>query len=49
MAKALISRELATFLESGLSITVATCDRELKPDGAVAWAVRRIRKAHSEH
>src|SRR5512134_359407 len=38
--KLLISDELATFLESGLSIVVATRDRELQPDGATAWAAR---------
>ena len=35
-----IPDELAKFLESGLSITVATRDGELQPDGAVAWAAR---------
>jgi hypothetical protein len=35
-----ISEPLATFLESGLSINVATRDGELQPDGEVAWAVR---------
>lgn len=38
--KALITEELAEFLESGLSITVATRDAELQPDGAIAWAAR---------
>lgn len=36
----LISEYLATFLESGLSIVVATRDGQLQPDGAIAWAVR---------
>ena len=36
----LISDELASFLESGLSINVATRDDELQPDGAMGWAVR---------
>lgn len=36
----LISPELATFLESGLSITVGTRNGELEPTGARAWAVR---------
>lgn len=35
-----IPDELATFLESGLSIVVATRDGRLQPDGAVGWAVR---------
>jgi hypothetical protein len=35
-----ISEELATFLESGLSIIVATRDDGLQPDGALAWAAR---------
>ncbi len=39
-AKPLISDELATFIESGLSINVGTCDRDLEPDGAIAWAAR---------
>ena len=38
--KGLISEELAAFLESGLSIVVATRDGELQPDGAAAWAAR---------
>jgi hypothetical protein len=38
--EALISEELAGFLESGLSITLATRDDELQPDGAIAWAAR---------
>jgi len=33
-----ISDPLACFLEHGLSITVATRDDELQPDGATAWA-----------
>jgi hypothetical protein len=37
---ALISDELARFLESGISINVATRDEDLQSDGAVAWAVR---------
>lgn len=36
----MVSEELATFLESGLSITVATRDGEMQPDGALAWAAR---------
>lgn len=35
-----ISSELATFLESGLAIVVATRDGDLQPDGAIAWAAR---------
>ncbi|HET9250745.1 MAG TPA: pyridoxamine 5'-phosphate oxidase family protein [Candidatus Eisenbacteria bacterium] len=35
-----ISAELATFLESGLSIVVGTRNENLEPDGAVAWAAR---------
>ncbi len=35
-----ISEELASFLESGLSITAATRDADLRPDGARAFAVR---------
>jgi len=38
--KTLISDELKAFLESGLSIVIATRDGELQPDGAVAWAAR---------
>ncbi len=38
--KVLISDELADFLQSGLSIVVATRDGDLEPDGAVAWAAR---------
>lgn len=34
-----ISEELKTFLESGLSIVVATRDGRLQPDGASGWAV----------
>ena len=37
-ARRLISDELAGFLQSGVSINVATRDDELQPDGAVAWA-----------
>ncbi|MEW5919277.1 MAG: pyridoxamine 5'-phosphate oxidase family protein, partial [Gemmatimonadota bacterium] len=37
---AFISDELAQFLESGLSIVVATRDGDLQPDGASAWAAR---------
>jgi len=40
MRKPRVSRELAKFLESGLSIVVATRDRDLQPDGAAACAVR---------
>jgi len=36
----LISDELTTFLESGLSINVASRNEELQPAGVVAWAVR---------
>jgi hypothetical protein len=39
-AKRLISDDIAGFLESGLSINVGTCDDDLQPDGAVAWAAR---------
>lgn len=35
-----ISDELVEFLQSGLSIVVATRDGDLQPDGAVAWAAR---------
>lgn len=35
-----ISPELGEFLESGLSIVVATRDGTLRPGGAVAWATR---------
>jgi hypothetical protein len=38
-ARSLIPSELAEFLESGLSIVVATRDREMQPDGAAACAV----------
>ena len=43
MASSVISTELAAFLESGLSIVVATRDADLQPDGAIAWAAR-VRK-----
>jgi hypothetical protein len=36
--EAKISDELAAFLESGLSIVVATRDGALEPSGAAAWA-----------
>jgi len=39
-ARAFISDEIAAFIESGLSINVGTCDSELEPDGAIAWAAR---------
>ena len=39
-AKPRISAELGEFLESGLSVVLATRDPGLRPDGAVAWAVR---------
>jgi hypothetical protein len=35
-----ISEPTAAFLEAGLSITLATRDGELQPDGAAAWAAR---------
>lgn len=35
----MIPDELSVFLESGLSIVVATRDGELQPNGAVAWAL----------
>lgn len=38
--KRLLTPELATFLESGLSIVVGTRDASLRPDGAAAWAIR---------
>ncbi len=38
--KSSIPDELAGFLESGLSIVVATRDAEMEPDGAAAYAVR---------
>jgi hypothetical protein len=38
--KVAISSELAEFLESGLSVILATRDSELQPDGAAAYAVR---------
>jgi hypothetical protein len=37
-AEAKISGELAAFLESGLSIVVATRDGAMEPSGAAAWA-----------
>ncbi len=40
MSRTRISAELAEFLQSGLSIVLATRDDELQPDGAVAWAAR---------
>jgi hypothetical protein len=39
-ARRLISDELASFLQSGVSINVATRDDELQPEGAIAWAAR---------
>lgn len=36
----IISAELASFLESGLSITAGTRDAALRPDGARAFALR---------
>ena len=39
-ARRLISDELAGFLQSGVSINVATRDDELQPEGAIAWAAR---------
>ena len=39
-ARTLISDQIATFIESGLSINVATRDSDLEPDGAIAWAAR---------
>ncbi|HET9943284.1 MAG TPA: hypothetical protein VFR05_08085 [Terriglobia bacterium] len=36
----LISNDLKSFLESGLSINVASRDDELQANGVVAWAVR---------
>lgn len=38
MPPSTISTDLADFLESGLSIVVATRDADLQPNGAVAWA-----------
>jgi hypothetical protein len=38
--KALISKELAEFLQCGLSIVMATRNGELEPAGALAWAAR---------
>lgn len=35
-----ISEEIASFLESGLSITAGTRDADLRPDGARAFALR---------
>ncbi len=35
-----IGDELASFLESGLAIVIATRDADLQPDGAWAWAAR---------
>lgn len=40
MSLSRISTELASFLESGLSIVMATRDDDLRPDGALAWAAR---------
>ena len=39
-SKPLISNDLLEFIESGLSITVATRDGELQPNGAMAWAAQ---------
>lgn len=39
-AHALIPDELARFLESGLSIVIATRNGDLEPDGTGAWAVQ---------
>jgi hypothetical protein len=36
----LISEELATFLQSGLSIAIGTRDAALAPEGARVWSVR---------
>lgn len=33
-----ISEELARFIQSGLSVHVATCSRSLVPEGAIGWA-----------
>jgi hypothetical protein len=38
--KVLISAELAEFLQSGMSIVMATRNGELEPAGANAWAAR---------
>lgn len=38
--KPLIDRELTRFLHGGLSLTVATRDSDLHPNGAPCWAVR---------
>jgi hypothetical protein len=35
-----IGEELAAYLQAGISITVATRDGDLRPDGARGWAVR---------
>ena len=35
-----IGAELAVYLQAGISITVATRDGDLRPDGARAWGVR---------
>ena len=35
-----LSEAMSSFLESGMSITVATRDGNLAPDGAPAWAAR---------
>ncbi len=35
-----IGDELATFLQSGLSIAIGTRDADLAPEGACVWAVR---------
>ena len=40
MVRPLISDTLATFIESGLSINVGSHDKNLEPDGAIAWAAR---------
>jgi hypothetical protein len=36
----MISDELAAFVSSGVSINIATRDRDLVPEGARAWAIR---------
>lgn len=40
VARPLISDTLATFIESGLSINVGSRDKNLEPDGGIAWAAR---------
>ena len=40
VVRPLISDTLATFIESGLSINVGSRDKDLEPEGVIAWAAR---------